>query len=211
MLHTSYCIQSDDRFCKPKYDSGPTRFLYVAGIGDELHSDVDTLVRFFSKFGALDDRYVDGDGIEKNRGDVDIHSDVTVVTDYSNIRNAICMVPNRRYIYVCYLSVQSATAALAYIRSTKDWMSEDICVNKLCANYAEERVTMASKHADIECTSATAHVHVPGCYLVNDFITIEEENVLLTDLAGESALWRGDLNRRVQVSESLSSISIVLS
>ena len=216
----------EERFCKPKYDAGPTRFLYVAGVGDELHSDVDKLVHFFSNFGALDDRYVacsarddddgdddDGDGkngVGDNDG-IDVTGD-----DYKNVRNAICMIPNRRYIYVCYLSVQSATAALIYIRNRKNLQSNDdddvddddvdvdddgIFVRKLCANYAEERANVVSRRTGIECSSSSsAHVDVPGCHLIKDFISLEEESELLSELAGEDAVWRGDLNRRVQVS-----------
>jgi hypothetical protein len=223
----------EGRFCKPKHDAGPTRFLYVSGVGDELHSDVDKLVHFFSHFGALDNRYVacsarddddddddeidggveDG-GVEDGSGDNDgIEVTGTTGTDYTNqvtLRNAICMIPNRRYIYVCYLSVQSATSALTFIRTQKGLQSndddndDDIFVRKLCANYAEERANMVSRHTGIQCSSAnTAHVDVPGCHLIKDFISIEEEKELLSELAGEDAAWRGDLNRRVQVSSIL--------
>ena len=222
---TMHKQSSEGRFCKPKYDAGPTRFLYVSGVGEELHSDVDKLVNFFSHFGALDNRYVacpardydndddeiDGGG-DDGSGDND-GIDVTKGAGYTNkvtLRNAICMIPNRRYIYVCYLSVQSATAALTYIRTQKGLQSnddndnDDIFVKKLCANYAEERVNMVSRHTGIQCSSAnTAHVDVPGCHLIKDFISIEEEKELLSELAGEDAAWRGDLNRRVQVSSIL--------
>ena len=218
---------SEGRFCKPKYDAGPTRFLYVSGVGEELHSDVDKLVHFFSHFGPLDNRYVacsarddDNDddeidgGADDGSGDND-GIDVKTGAGYTNkvtLRNAICMIPNRRYIYVCYLSVQSATAALTYIRTQKGLQSnddndndDDIFVKKLCANYAEERSNMVSRHTGIQCSSAnTAHVDVPGCHLIKDFISIEEEKQLLSELAGEDAAWRGDLNRRVQVSSILS-------
>jgi len=182
----------EERFCKPKNDTGPTRFLYVAGVGDELHSDVDKLVLFFSRFGALDDRYVSCSG--------NCSIDDTGV-GYSNIRNAIYMIPNRRYVYVCYLSAQSATTALSYIRTQRDLQSDDIGVNKLCANYAEQRADIISmRNAHLECSSVTAHMDVPGCYLIKEFINLEEERQLLSELAGEDAAWRGDINRRVQVS-----------
>jgi hypothetical protein len=228
-MHKQSGTAVEGRFCKPKYDAGPTRFLYVSGVGDELHSDVDKLAHFFSHFGALDNRYVacsardddndDGDSGDEIDGGVEDGSgynrgiEVTTGTDYTNkvmLRNAICMIPNRRYIYVCYLSVQSATSALTYIRTQKGLQSndddndDDILVRKLCANYAEERANMVSRHTGIQCSSAnTAHVDVPGCHLIKDFISIEEEKELLSELAGEDAAWRGDLNRRVQVSSIL--------
>lgn len=58
-----------------------------------------------------------------------------------------------------------------------------------------------------ECTSTTAHVHVPGLFVVPDFVSVEEEEILLAVLLGPQAPWApsqrtptegGVVKRRVQ-------------
>lgn len=41
------------RFCKPKIDSPPTRFLYVSGAGDQLGTNPSLLMEVFGRFGEL--------------------------------------------------------------------------------------------------------------------------------------------------------------
>ena len=57
-----------------------------------------------------------------------------------------------------------------------------------------------------ECTSTTSHIQVPGLFLLPDFLSSEEEHVLLATLTGPFAPWAptqktpswGSLKRRVQ-------------
>ena len=51
-----------------------------------------------------------------------------------------------------------------------------------------------------ECTSTTAQVSVPGLSLLEDFLTPDEETLLLESLCGQDAHWQQTITRRVQVS-----------
>lgn len=51
------------RFTKPRLDTGPQRFLYISGVGDQLGTDPKVLAEVFSRFGPLE-----GDGIEMVAG-----------------------------------------------------------------------------------------------------------------------------------------------
>lgn len=205
-------ILKDDQFCKPKLNSGPTRYLYCAGIGHEFNSDINKLVLLFSKFGELDysnDVFNNTDDHESNNEELNSNNDTTTGC---YITNAICMVPNRRFIYVTYLTVQSAENAMKCISDSRpEELQEYIdSVNKLSVRYAEKKSNLAKLINEIECTSSTDHIHIPGCVLINDFIDEYEENQLLQELAGEDCpAWKENLSRRVQVSRSNSSNIII--
>jgi len=48
-----------------------------------------------------------------------------------------------------------------------------------------------------ECTSSTAQVDVPGCYILPEFISEEEEKVLLdNEFAIDNQRWESTINRR---------------
>jgi len=172
----------EERFCKPRSNASGavtvTRFLYVAGVGAAIGSDIEKLRMFFEQFGEL---------------------------DYS-VGDAIDMVPERRYCYVCFKEASSAEKALTFI--TKDatcdaaYLLEHIGASKLIPNYALEKASVpAPASTEIECTSSARNqgLEVPGCFILPDFITTEEEAALLAELAGEDAPWRENLSRRVQV------------
>ena len=49
-----------------------------------------------------------------------------------------------------------------------------------------------------ECTSSTAQVDVPGCYILPEFISVEEEKVLLdNEFAIDNERWESTINRRL--------------
>jgi hypothetical protein len=48
-----------------------------------------------------------------------------------------------------------------------------------------------------ECTSSTAHIEVPGYYILPDFISVEEEDILLSnEFAIENERWESTIQRR---------------
>lgn len=171
----------EERFCKPRAAGTgsveSTRFLYVAGVGDELGSDATKIRRFFALFGELDNS--DGD--------------------------AVVMIANRRYCYVCFAAAESAAKALDFVsdkaKCTADHLLSAIGVPKIVVNYAIEKSSIASTTSELECTSSVRNmgVKIPGCYIVPAFITEGEEEALLQELAGPEAVWKETLSRRVQV------------
>lgn len=172
-------MSTTERFCKPRVTANSvatsTRFLYVAGVGTDVGSDVEKIRIFFATFGELDN----------NCGGVD-------------------MVPNRRYCYVCYLAAESAEKAIAFVSSdacTTEHMMSALGVTKIIVKYAVEKVSTPSTASQIECTHSVHNmgVNVPGCYLIAEYTTAQEEQALLDELAGPEAPWKETLSRRVQV------------
>ena len=173
----------DERFCKPRLNAaggaGSTRFLYVAGVGAAIGSDMEKLKSFFESFGELDD----------------------------STGEAVDMVPDRRYVYIIYKDALSAEKAVHFITKDKScdaaYLLEKVGASKVIPNYAIEKSSINTvAPAEVECTSSLRNMalQVPGCYILPDFISGEEEQLLLSELAGAEAPWRENLSRRVQVS-----------
>lgn len=117
------------------------------------------------------------------------------------------MVPDRRYVYIIYKEAESAEKAVQFITKDKScdaaYLLEKVGATKVIPNYAIEKSSINTvTPAEAECTSSARNValHVPGCYILPDFISAEEEQQLLAELAGPEAPWRENLSRRVQVS-----------
>lgn len=168
-------VFKNNRFTKPTVNNcGPTRFLYLSC--DGLQNDtisLEALTEIFSKFGEL---------------------------DYSNEETAIELIPNRRFCFICYTTVASATSAIEHFNQEGLESNELISLfgAKIVLKYAIERVE-TKPPPEPECTSLTDHVEVPGLYLLNNYITEEEEKALLEEFGGPSAPWKESLQRRVQV------------
>lgn len=52
--------QHEPRFIKPKADAGPTRVLYVAGVGHQFGTSAEAVRQAFAEFGELDDSIENG-------------------------------------------------------------------------------------------------------------------------------------------------------
>lgn len=153
-------------------NNGPTRFLYVAS--DALLNNsisIEVLTNFFEKFGDL---------------------------DYSTDDIAIELIPNRRFCFVCFCDIESATAVIELSQNLeRNSELTSIFGPKFMIKYAIERVeTKPPPEAD--CTSLTDHVIVPGLHVLPDFISVDEEQMLLNEFGGDSAPWKESLQRRVQ-------------
>lgn len=122
--------------------------------------------------------------------------------DYSKGGEAVEMIPNRRFCFVRYVSAEAANRAVIHFQSAaadKD-MTELLGVKTIMTRFACEALeASASGGAPVpECTSATKDVVVPGCFLINDFISSEEESQLLELFEPESSTWKNTISRRVQ-------------
>lgn len=144
--------QREERFCKPRLNScgevSSTRFLYVAGVGEDMGSEKSALATFFSAFGELDLSY-DGEGID--------------------------MVPNRRYCYVCYADISSAEKAMAFLNGedcTPEFLMQSIGASKVIVRYSIEKSSLPAP-SEMECTSSERNIRVvvPGCHVLPNFIT----------------------------------------
>ena len=168
-------VLKDARFSKPSPKTGETRFLYVAGVGHDMGTSRDALIEFFKQFGELEDETQDGAPIE--------------------------MLDNRRYCFVCYKSVEGAKNALRHLSQnliSSSEINKCLGVSKLCVKFAEEKRNV--KHPPLlECTSASDHIEVPGCCVFSDFLSEEDEDLLMREFAGDDAPWKNTLTRRVQV------------
>jgi hypothetical protein len=128
-----------------------TRFLYVAGIGQEMKSDKVAVTRFFESFGELD--YSTGDAVD--------------------------MIPDRRYCYICYRTLAAAESAVAFVSDasncTAQVLMDAIGASKIVVRYAVEKSSLPTA-ANIECTSSERNlaVHVHGCDIIPNFITGEQ-------------------------------------
>ena len=142
----------EDRFCKPRLNSNgeisSTRFLYVAGVGEDMGSDKLALASFFGTFGEL---------------------------DFSYNGEAIDMIPNRRYCYVCYADSSSAEKAMAFLtgeRCTPEHLLQSIGASKVIVRYSMEKSSLPVP-SELECTSSERNlgVTIPGCHVIPNFIT----------------------------------------
>jgi hypothetical protein len=156
------------KYIKPKQDSGPTRFLYVSGIGHSLGHDPAAVESVFAKYGSLE---------------------------------TIEFVENKRFCFIVYEHTDSAGAAYHDLNVCAHTIPElgDI---KVMIRYAQEAVPTQDVPTP-DCTSSTADVSVPGLQLLEDFVTVAEENDLMHGICAPSANWEQTLNRRVQVRISL--------
>lgn len=157
------------KFCKPSIDSGPSRFLYIAGIGHQLGTDIRDVKKVFEAYGELDCDEGDG-GVE--------------------------FVDNTRFCYVCFKSVDAAVAALNDI-STKSSI-DGLSASKIMVKFAQKSCPVQSPPLP-ECTSLTKDIDIEGVHIIPDFLSIEDEMNLLDGIASDHGPWINDLNRRVQV------------
>lgn len=143
--------QREERFCKPRLNGGgavqSTRFLYVAGIGDEMGSDKTVIRDFFGSHGELD--YSNGDAVD--------------------------MPAARRYCYISFVTVADAERAMTFVNSpecTADHLNTALGVTKIIARYAVEKSSLTPA-SEMECTSSERNrsVHVPGSAILPDFIS----------------------------------------
>ena len=137
-------------------------------------------------------------------------------------------VSNKKGVRYCHVGMRSPADAKALITSLQgqqvEWncqeANEETCIRsgKLFLDYANitKRSQMRGQHPDAaakgepsrsECTSLTPHVVVPGLVLVPDYVSQEEEEVLVAVLTGPQAPWAppqstpsmsGNVKRRVQ-------------
>eukprot|EP00970_Alexandrium_tamarense_P008705 scaffold1665_cov270-Alexandrium_tamarense.AAC.3 len=79
----------------------------------------------------------------------------------------------------------------------------DILLPKKSGNAGTDEEALSSRS---ECTSTTSHIHVPGLHVLPDFVSEEEEQIMLAVLTGPHAPWAppqftpsgGQIRRRVQ-------------
>ena len=88
-------VFKDTRFPKPKNSQAKpvaTRYLYVSGLGDSLKIDLEIIRTIFAHFGSLQEDHEDP---------------------------PVYMPPERRYCFIIYRDVVSATKALTYFHEDK--------------------------------------------------------------------------------------------
>lgn len=158
----------NEKFVKPKSYSGPTRYLYVS-VGAVVDENLKTLlIEEFSKFGKL---------------------------DFTSVESPIEIPSNRRYFFVIFKSVESAISASKYFE-THDTLSMSSTWTKVFVRFAVPNGPRGPPEA--ECISTTEAVVVPGCDVIIDFISEEEEQILLNEIDHGTVAWKESISRRVQ-------------
>jgi alkylated DNA repair dioxygenase AlkB len=104
-------------------------------------------------------------------------------------------ISERRYCFVIYKDIESA------IRATETFQSKvflQLSTSQLQIRYAEID-TSPLKSPEPECVSMTNYISVPGCFIIPEFIS-EDEEIKLMQLIEEdkSAPWESNLTRRVK-------------
>lgn len=166
----------DKRFGKPSKgkESSPTRFLYISGVGSEFSSDPVLLKNYLEQFGELQFDFMDDE----------------------NHFEGIYMPLNRRYCFAIYKEVTSAIQAYEHFQHNPS--NFPLGVSHLLVRYTD--VSDNKSPPEPESTSETIHVNVPGLFLLENFVSVEEEASLLAEYGTDSAPWKESLHRRVQVS-----------
>ena len=169
------------RFKKANHSSYcKTRFLYVAGVGDSLNTSEASLYSVFYKYGEIE---------------------------------CIVMPENCRMSYIVYKNIQgkeeeAENAAQRALEELSGNAVPELNSSNLYIQYAELSTVpiqgsgLPSEPEDVSIQS-TQNINVPGCQVINEFITQEEEDLLLKGINGEvdgwnTAKWELILNRRVQ-------------
>jgi hypothetical protein len=97
------------KYAKPRNYEGPTRVLYVAGVGDELGTALDSVRAVFAAFGELDDEH--GAAIDM------VPSKVSEYVPWMQSSNSLiprCVrVYFQRFCFVVYKTVEDAQRAFA--------------------------------------------------------------------------------------------------
>jgi alkylated DNA repair protein alkB family protein 8 len=103
---------------------------------------------------------------------------------------AVSVEVGKSHSYVSFKSSHDATRAA-------DAIGAYFCGRKVRVAYAEivnEVPPGRSSEHGIECTSATAHVCVPGLRLIQNFVSESEEAALISSIDGQT--WSASVNRR---------------
>ena len=160
----------------------PTRHLYITGVGDAYGHTAAMLRPVVEPYGALDDA--------------------------SHPRGGIDIVYQKHFVYISFERVESAAACLAGLLVRDGPGSGTGSVRSIDA-LGGARIGLvqfaeavdpdgqgASGAIEPEDVSTTAHVTVSGCRLWVDWITPEEEALLLQSV--DVGCWEEGLKRRVQ-------------
>jgi alkylated DNA repair protein alkB family protein 8 len=104
-------------------------------------------------------------------------------------------IPNKRFCFITFEEVESAMLAKKDLEKNE----VDRFKTKLLIKFAEEE---DSKEAvpEPDCTSTTADVIVPGLELIRDFLSVEDEELILSSRFGgpSSPMWIESISRRIQ-------------
>jgi alkylated DNA repair protein alkB family protein 8 len=171
----------DKKFIRPskREVDKPTRHLYVSGIGHEFKTDISALRTFFSEFGELE---------EPNINEPD-----NAVGDFGNLYMPL----DRRYCFISFKSVDSATAAFNQLNK-EDAPIPSLGVTGVLVKFATAAADKSGP-PEADCTSSTDHIHIEGLAVIENFITEEEEEALLNNYGNDdNPAWKESLNRRVQ-------------
>lgn len=170
---------------KPSRDSmdEPTRHLYFAGLGEQMGTDREVLRQFLiERFGSLDESpSTSGTSAEKNE-------------DYDD---GLYMPHDRRYCVASFKDLDHAIAGFDFFQNDPDLSF--LGASKVIAKFAHVAEERSKNVPEPQCTSTTSEIEIPGLYLVENFLSEEEESQLLNELGSDSAPWKESLNRRVQV------------
>lgn len=178
-LSTDYNLKdivNVSKFCKPSKNSEVigSRHVYIAGLGHQLGTSVSYIHSLFSAFGELD------------------------------ADNPVELVRDKRYCYISYKQLSSAKLLM-------DFYLNDVTINssidlsiicKLQVKFAclsSEQIAGPSQ-IDPEDVCETDHINIPGLIVIKDFISEDEQEMILASEIGDekSSRWEELLSRKIQ-------------
>lgn len=163
----------DKKFAKPSKATAhvPSQHLYLGGIGSQMKTPRDELRTLLIQFGEL---------MSEEEGD-----------------DGISMPEDRRFCFASFSTVDSAERAYHFFSTEPSFPT--INASKVDVKYAQRVDEEQKKSPEPECTSLSEHVVVPGMAIINNFISADEEQALMDELANKSSpAWKESLSRRVQ-------------
>ena len=171
----------DTKFIKPSKDAqnSPTRHLYFAGLGHQIGTDLQQVRQYMeATFGPL---------------------------DAQEGQDGIYMPEERRYLVVSFQTLAIAMKAWDFFQSEPD-LTAELGASKVLVKYAHIAEAV-QKPPEPECTTSTDDLSVAGLHVIPNFLSEEEERLLMNEFGDDSAPWRESLSRRVQVRLDISSSS----
>ena len=137
--------------------------------------------------------YVAGVGQQMNTLKTDVLAEFAAFGAVEEVE----FVANKRFCFVVFEDAHSATAAM---EALSDRHIERF-KGRVFIQYAVENAPRSPGPPEPECVSLTAEVVVPGLEVLEEFVSEEDEQILLSDeYAGPNAPhWKESLSRRVHV------------
>ena len=125
------------------------------------------------------------------------HLYITNISNLKNLKNffeelhVIEFVDKKNFFYISFETIEDSIEAFKKLKTPNEKLDN----RKLIVEYSKKKIEKEKK-INIECTSETKNIEIPGLKIIEDFITKEEEESILKEI--NSKEWLTNIKRRVQ-------------